>query len=218
MKLPGAPKSPVGLQSAARDLLDAVDAALPAPAAAPVAVTDTGWERIRDAAEVLRGEVHNPGGHRRRRARGIAERLMGLRLGAAQDELLNAWGDLYAKASGTLHGVGAEEGRPAACTPLSSRRHGSCWCRFPAAPPVFWSSPLVFLVRAPAPVVSRVPYVRVPPGDERGVDTLGVFKSSSERTGLQERPGVAEFRRDGAGQAGVVPPPGRVEEELAAHG
>ncbi len=61
LKLPGVPKSPAGLQSAARDLLDAVDAALPAPAAAPAAVTDAGWERIRDAAEVLRGEVHNPG-------------------------------------------------------------------------------------------------------------------------------------------------------------
>lgn len=40
LKVPGAPKSPVGLQSAAKDLLDAVDA-LPAPAAA----VDAGWER-----------------------------------------------------------------------------------------------------------------------------------------------------------------------------
>ncbi|MFF0465719.1 hypothetical protein [Streptomyces mexicanus] len=56
LKLPGAPKSPVGLKSAAKDLLAAVDA-LPAPAAAPAAVADETWVRIRDAAEVLREEV-----------------------------------------------------------------------------------------------------------------------------------------------------------------
>ncbi|MFJ6492016.1 hypothetical protein [Streptomyces californicus] len=39
--------------------------------------------------------------------------MTGLRLGAAQDNALKAWGALYSKASGTLHGAGAEEGRPA---------------------------------------------------------------------------------------------------------
>ncbi|MFF9458629.1 hypothetical protein [Streptomyces flaveolus] len=112
LKLPGAQKSPFGLQSAAKALLAAVDA-LPASAAAPAAVADAGWVRIRDAAEALRREVHNPGGHRRRQAQGIAERLMGLQLGVVQGKALNAWGDLYSKASGTLHGAGAEEGRPA---------------------------------------------------------------------------------------------------------
>ncbi len=118
LKLPGAPKNPAGLQSAAKGLLAAVDAfgrtsagrtaperQAPAPSA--------GWEPVAEAAEVLRGEIQSPGGRPRRQARGIAERLTGLRLGTAQDKALNAWGALYSKASGTLHGAGAEEDRPA---------------------------------------------------------------------------------------------------------
>ncbi|MFI7236966.1 hypothetical protein [Streptomyces cyaneofuscatus] len=107
LKLPGAPKEPPGLQSAAKDLLAAVDASgRRAPAGSP------GWEPVAEAAEALRGEIQKPGGHRRRQARGIAERLTGLRLGTAQDKALNAWGALYSTASGTLHGAGAEEDRP----------------------------------------------------------------------------------------------------------
>ncbi|MFE3632333.1 hypothetical protein [Streptomyces goshikiensis] len=115
LKLPGAPKDAAGLQSAAKDLLRAVDA-LSAPVAGS-AETDEAervqWETVRGAAEVLRGEIHRPGGQHRRKARGIAERFMGLRLGAAQDTALDVWGDLYSKSSGTLHGAGAEEDRPA---------------------------------------------------------------------------------------------------------
>lgn len=47
------------------------------------------------------------------------------------------------------------------------------------------------------------------------MDALCAFGSSFERAGPQERPGVAEFLRDGVGQAAVVPPPGGVEAELA---
>ncbi|MFB8401133.1 hypothetical protein [Streptomyces sp. NPDC055912] len=115
LKLPGAPKDAAGLQSAAKGLLHEVDA-LPAPAAQSAGAAEADgaqWERMRGAAEVLRGEIAIPGGHHRRKARGIAERLMGLRLGAAQDKALGAWGDLYSKTSGTLHGAGAEEDRPA---------------------------------------------------------------------------------------------------------
>ncbi|MGW0564447.1 hypothetical protein ACWDZ4_28550 [Streptomyces sp. NPDC003016] len=118
LKLPGAPKNPAGLQSAAKDLLAAVDALGPPPAGstapgrqAPAGSPD--WELVAQAAEVLRGEIRNPGGHKRRQARGIAERLTGLRLGAAQDKALDTWGALYSKASGSLHGAGAEEARPA---------------------------------------------------------------------------------------------------------
>ncbi|WP_176727829.1 hypothetical protein [Streptomyces sp. BpilaLS-43] len=71
-----------------------------------------GWEPVAAAAEALRGEIQKPGGRRRREARGFAERLTGLRLGAAQDKALDAWGALYSTASGTLHGAGAEEDRP----------------------------------------------------------------------------------------------------------
>ncbi|MDP5315569.1 hypothetical protein [Streptomyces poriferorum] len=118
LKLPGAPKNPAGLQSAATGLLAAVDAfgSPHAGSTAPGRQAPAGspdWEPVAEAAEVLRGEIQSPGGHRRRQARGIAERLTGLRLGAAQDKALDTWGALYSKASGTLHGAGAEEARPA---------------------------------------------------------------------------------------------------------
>ncbi|WP_405429650.1 hypothetical protein [Streptomyces anulatus] len=119
LKLPGAPKDPVGLKSAAKDLLAAVDGFGPPPAGrtgppghqAPAG--SRAWEPVAQAAEVLRGEIQKPGGQRRRQARGIAERLTGLRLGAAQDEALAPWGDVYSKASATLHGSGTEQSRPA---------------------------------------------------------------------------------------------------------
>ncbi|MGW9047753.1 hypothetical protein ACWGQL_35210 [Streptomyces lydicus] len=44
--------------------------------------------RLRQAAEVLRGQLARPGGYHRARAAGIAERLMGVPLGAAQEEAL----------------------------------------------------------------------------------------------------------------------------------
>ncbi|MEU5137020.1 hypothetical protein [Streptomyces californicus] len=117
LKLPGAPRETPGLQSAAKDLLAAVDAFGSSPAGRKASgrcapAGGLGWEPVAEAAEALRGEIQKPGGHRRRQARGIAERLTGLRLGAAQDKALNTWGALYSTASGTLHGASAEEDRP----------------------------------------------------------------------------------------------------------
>lgn len=68
---------------------------------------------MRSAAGVLRGQLVRPGGLHRGRAAGIAERLMGVKLGAAQEEALGVWGEVYGKTSGTLHGAAAEEGRAA---------------------------------------------------------------------------------------------------------
>lgn len=80
LKLPGAPKNPVGLKSAAKDLLAAVDGFGPPPAGrtgppghqAPAG--SRAWEPVAQATEVLRGEIQKPGGRRHRQARGIAER------------------------------------------------------------------------------------------------------------------------------------------------
>ncbi|MGW2713465.1 hypothetical protein ACWC4J_31470 [Streptomyces sp. NPDC001356] len=71
------------------------------------------WERVRATAEVLRGQLVRPGGYHRGRAAGIAERLMGVKLGAAQEEALGVWGEMNGKTSGTLHGAAAEVGRAA---------------------------------------------------------------------------------------------------------
>ncbi|MEO3978967.1 hypothetical protein [Streptomyces sp. CAU 1734] len=71
-------------------------------------------QRVRDAAEVLRGQVKRPGGFHRARAAGIAVRLMGVELGGAQERALDVWGDVYGKTSGTLHGAGADPARGAA--------------------------------------------------------------------------------------------------------
>ncbi|MCX4783882.1 hypothetical protein [Streptomyces sp. NBC_01264] len=70
--------------------------------------------RLREAADVLRGQLARPGGYHRARAAGIAERLMGVPLGAAQEEALGVWPELYAKTSGTLHGGVADPARAAA--------------------------------------------------------------------------------------------------------
>ncbi|MEV1040534.1 hypothetical protein AB0J01_28370 [Streptomyces sp. NPDC050204] len=120
LNLPGAPAGGVGLRSAANALLDAV-AALPAPR--PAGSVPTGpptpaadavvWERVSSAAGVLRGELDRPGGYHRGRAVGIAERLMGVKLGAAQEEALDVWGRVYGKTSGTLHGGAAAPARAA---------------------------------------------------------------------------------------------------------
>ncbi|MFE7485166.1 hypothetical protein [Streptomyces sp. NPDC057552] len=70
--------------------------------------------RVRDAAEVLRGQLKRPGGYHRARAAGIAVRLMGVELGGAQERALDVWGEVYGKTSGTLHGAGADPARAAA--------------------------------------------------------------------------------------------------------
>ncbi|MGW1288632.1 hypothetical protein ACWD4N_34385, partial [Streptomyces sp. NPDC002586] len=111
LSLPGAPVV-VGLKGAARGLLDAVDA-FPPPAGSPPAAGDAAWERVRTAAEVLRGQLVRPGGYHRGRAAGIAERLMGVKLGAAQEEALDVWGAVYGQASNTLHGGAADPARAA---------------------------------------------------------------------------------------------------------
>lgn len=58
-------------------------------------------------------ELARPGGFHRTRARGIAERLMGVTLGAAQDEALHVWGAVYGQTSHTLHGGAADPARAA---------------------------------------------------------------------------------------------------------
>ncbi|MFK0142465.1 hypothetical protein [Streptomyces murinus] len=136
LSLPGAPGA-VGLKSAAKDLLAAVDALPGPPAAAPAAellvegpaaggpscgapgpqrAADTApvgtsaavLGRVRAAAEVLRGELVRPGGFHRARAAGIAGRLMGVALGSAQERALDGWGEVYGRTSGTLHGGEAD--------------------------------------------------------------------------------------------------------------
>ncbi|MFE0857287.1 hypothetical protein [Streptomyces mutabilis] len=116
LKLPGAPES-VGLQAAAQDLLDAVDALRPPATRATGAPRDVGappdsaasraWDRVAGAATVLRDELKRPGGYHRGRARGVIERLTGVTLGAAQEQALDVWGVVYGLASGILHGRGA---------------------------------------------------------------------------------------------------------------
>ncbi|WP_199800767.1 hypothetical protein [Streptomyces marianii] len=69
---------------------------------------------LRRAADTLRAELNRPGGYHRARAAGIAEHLMGVRLGAAQQEALGVWGEVYGKTSGTLHGGSADPARAAA--------------------------------------------------------------------------------------------------------
>ncbi|MFE6274093.1 hypothetical protein ACFVQ9_35490 [Streptomyces goshikiensis] len=115
LRLPGAPKNAAGLQSAAKGLLKEVDA-LPDPAARSAEEAEgerAQWQRLRGAAAVLRDEIAVPGGHQRRKARGIAERVMGVSLGASQETALGVWSELYSTASGTLHGASAVEDRPA---------------------------------------------------------------------------------------------------------
>ncbi|MFJ6438711.1 hypothetical protein [Streptomyces sp. NPDC091416] len=104
LSLPGAPDA-VGLKSAAMDLLAAVDT-LPGPSAA--APPQAALGRVRRAAEVLRGQLTRPGGFHRARAAGIAERLMGVALGAYHEQALDGWGEVYARTSGTLHGGEAD--------------------------------------------------------------------------------------------------------------
>ncbi|MFC8704904.1 hypothetical protein ACFUIV_22335 [Streptomyces anulatus] len=104
LSLPGAPDV-VGLKSAATDLLAAVDTLSGPLAAAP---SHAELSRVRRAAEVLRGQLTRPGGFHRARAAGIAERLMGVALGAYHEQALDGWGEVYGRTSGTLHGGEAD--------------------------------------------------------------------------------------------------------------
>ncbi|MFH0246340.1 hypothetical protein ACGRHY_28865 [Streptomyces sp. HK10] len=129
LKLPGAAPEgwkPIGLKGAARGLLKAVDAYTPpAPDAADgagpaspgrrrrVRYPQAAWERIREAAEVMRQELENPGGYHRRRATNVAERVLEVKLGAAQHKALDMWGELYGSASTVLHGTGSDLDRAA---------------------------------------------------------------------------------------------------------
>ncbi|MEU4077727.1 hypothetical protein [Streptomyces venezuelae] len=113
LKLPGAPQS-VGLQAAAQDLLDSVDALRPPATGAagdvgtpPDSAAGPAWDRVTGAATVLRDELKRPGGYHRGRARGVIERLTGVTLGAAQETALDVWGVVYGLASGILHGRSA---------------------------------------------------------------------------------------------------------------
>ncbi|MGW7244507.1 hypothetical protein [Streptomyces sp. NPDC054804] len=123
LSLPGSQsdrRRPPGLKSAARALLKAVDAYKP-PGEEPAAGKGGGkrrsrdpqaaLRRIREAAEVLRPELERPGGYHRRRAMGVAERLMGQRLGAAQESALDGWGELYGGTSDVLHGGPSSQAR-----------------------------------------------------------------------------------------------------------
>ncbi|MET8631787.1 hypothetical protein [Streptomyces sp. NPDC004680] len=124
LKLGGDPK--VGLKAAAQGLLAAVDAAptLAAPRTARASgalahsepadvdvnradAAGAGWEEVLEAAEVLRGELKDPGGYHLARARAVVERLMGVTVGGAQEKALAVWGTIYNAASGVLHGRGA---------------------------------------------------------------------------------------------------------------
>ncbi|MHC3534181.1 hypothetical protein ACLQ2M_40250 [Streptomyces sp. DT7] len=104
LSLPGTPDA-VGLKSAANDLLAAVDTLPGPPAAAP---PHAALSRVRQAAEVLRGQLTRPGGFHRARAAGIAERLMGVALGSYHEQALAGWGEVYRRTSGTLHGGEAD--------------------------------------------------------------------------------------------------------------
>ncbi|MFE0775388.1 hypothetical protein [Streptomyces sp. NPDC058861] len=138
LSLPGS-REAKGLTAAARDLLDAVDAHLdsgpgpsvapdggsagapgrPAPAdedavdRAPAAEEQLGLYR---ASKMLRAQLARPGGYQRAQAAGIAERRMGVPLGAFHEPALNVWSDLYSKTSQTLHGRG--DGDPARAAAL----------------------------------------------------------------------------------------------------
>ncbi|MEU3822980.1 hypothetical protein AB0E74_25640 [Streptomyces sp. NPDC030392] len=123
LKSPGAEEQDgrVGVGRAARGLLKAVDA-LPTPATPdssapkrprPAAAAAAARKRVDAAAEVLRGELARKSGVHTVRALRIAERVMGVRLGTPQEEVLGGWTTVYRTASGTLHGDAAEEGRAA---------------------------------------------------------------------------------------------------------
>lgn len=143
LSLPGAPVT-VGLKPAAATLLDAVDAlAVPpaVPSAAPLAgapavgagpdelvlagrtaaadgagadPSASVVQRVREAAEVPRGQLKRPSGYHRARAAGIAVQLMGAELGGAQEQVLDVWGKVCGKTSSTLHSAGADRARAAA--------------------------------------------------------------------------------------------------------
>ncbi|MEU4110909.1 hypothetical protein [Streptomyces sp. NPDC027717] len=106
--------------------MDQAAEGIPASAPAAFGVTSDGTqgpaivlaraasERVCEAAEVLRGQLRRPGRYHQGRDRGIAERLMGVEFGAAQDRALDVWGRLYGATSGTLHGGAADRPGPPA--------------------------------------------------------------------------------------------------------
>ncbi|MFJ4700472.1 hypothetical protein ACIP5N_22165 [Streptomyces sp. NPDC088768] len=94
--------------------LDAVPRQHAGPPADTLAAEDEEQLRLRQAADTLRTELNRPGGFHRARAAGIAEHLMGVRLGTAQQEALGVWGEVYGKTSGTLHGGSANPAGAAA--------------------------------------------------------------------------------------------------------
>lgn len=104
LKLPGGGTAR-GLRDAARDLLKAVDAYRPDGRRDP----QKALQRMRQAADELRVELDKPGGYHRRRAKGVAERVMDQRLGAAQESALDAWGELYGPTSNVLHGSASQQ-------------------------------------------------------------------------------------------------------------
>ncbi|MFF8994498.1 hypothetical protein ACF09H_32160 [Streptomyces sp. NPDC014983] len=83
-------------------------ATAPSPGASAAAPPAGALSRVREAAEVLRGQLVRPGGFHRARAAGIAERLMGVALGGYHERALDGWGEVYGRTSGTLHGGQAD--------------------------------------------------------------------------------------------------------------
>ncbi|WP_331740798.1 hypothetical protein [Streptomyces sp. NBC_01006] len=108
LKLPGSGKEPEGLRSAAQKLLKALSAYRPESRAE---VAAAGLDRVRVAAALVRSEIDRGGGYHRRRAVGVAARLSGQSLGAAQENALEPWGELYGQASQVLHGGPSQRAR-----------------------------------------------------------------------------------------------------------
>jgi hypothetical protein len=97
---------PVGLKSAATDVLLRARALLEegASGAADRDAQVLARTSLSEALEVLAGEVGNPGGYHSRRVRHVTERLTRRILGVAEESAARVWSDLYARASGVLHG------------------------------------------------------------------------------------------------------------------
>ncbi|MEU0815203.1 hypothetical protein [Streptomyces mirabilis] len=106
---------PVGLKSAAKEVLLCARALLDEDASWPVdaAAQAMAQANLRGACEALAAEVENPGGYHSRRVRRVAERLTRRPLGVAEESASRIWSDLYGRASGVLHGstVTAAEAR-----------------------------------------------------------------------------------------------------------
>lgn len=81
--------------------------------ALPFPVLTTGWLfawwRAQDWSAELGAELDKPGGYHRRRGNGVAERLMDQRLGTAQENALDACGELYGVTSNVVHGSASQQ-------------------------------------------------------------------------------------------------------------